>query len=251
MAEGRILSKRVTRSDKIAALSSDTERMIYSWLIPYLDVEGRMEANSRLLKSDIAPLLDHITIEILEKILTNLHNAELITVYEVKGKRYLQLIQFDEHQPNLRKDREKKSLVPPPPKEKKPVSVELRQNSGEAPAELPHKINISKDNISKEGTADAPFELPSKETINEASDPMISDQIEKICGQLYQEKIFPEVNAFKNTMLKKKKNSRSILHTLCRAYMKRTFDEGPWAYCEKIIQNESQNYNARDYEKTA
>ncbi len=46
MADGRILSKRVTRSDKIASLSSDTARMIYSWLIPYLDVEGRIEADS-------------------------------------------------------------------------------------------------------------------------------------------------------------------------------------------------------------
>jgi hypothetical protein len=43
MAEGRILSRRISRSHKLAALSSDTARMIYSWLIPYLDVEGRMD----------------------------------------------------------------------------------------------------------------------------------------------------------------------------------------------------------------
>ena len=97
----------------------------------------------------------------------------------------------------------------------------------------------------------APFEIPTKEIIQEASDPMILSQIEEICGQLYTEKIFPEVNAFKNKMLKAKKNPRSVLHTLCRAYMKRTFEEGPWAYCQKIIENESQNYNARDYEKTS
>ena len=66
-----------------------------------------------------------------------------------------------------------------------------------------------------------------------------------------QEKIFPEVNAFKNSMLKQKKNPRSILHTLCRAYMKREFTEGPWAYCQKTIDAESMNYNARDHQKTS
>jgi hypothetical protein len=98
--------------------------------------------------------------------------------------------------------------------------------------------------------ADTPFELPSKEQINEAAEPLILEQIEKISKQLYDEKIFPEVNAFKNSMLKAKKNHRSILHTLCRAYMKREFKDGPWAYCQQIIKNESQNYNARDYAKT-
>jgi hypothetical protein len=105
--------------------------------------------------------------------------------------------------------------------------------------------------VIKEDAIAPPFVLPSKEEMQEASEPMIFSQIEKICGQLYQEKIFPDVNAFKNTMIKQKKNPRSILHTLCRAYMKRTFEEGPWAYCHKTILNESQNYNARDFQKTA
>jgi hypothetical protein len=110
---------------------------------------------------------------------------------------------------------------------------------------------VSEPVIEVKRTANAPFfELPTKEQINEAADPMILTQIEKICEQLYQEKIFPEVNAFKNKMLKDKKNHRSILHTLCRAYMKRTFDnEGPWGYCLNTIKNESQSYNARDYQK--
>lgn len=103
----------------------------------------------------------------------------------------------------------------------------------------------------KEDAPAPPFTLPSKEEIQEASEPMIISQIDKICEQLYTEKIFPEVNAFKNTMLKKKKNPRSILHTLCRAFMKREFSEGPWAYCQNIIEKESMNYNARDYQKTS
>jgi len=106
-------------------------------------------------------------------------------------------------------------------------------------------------NLNNKEQADAPFIPPSKEEIQEGSDLMITTQIENICSQLHREKIFPEVNAFKNKMLKEKKNLRSILHTLCRAYIKREFNEGPWAYCQKIIEIESRKYNAMDYGKTS
>jgi hypothetical protein len=147
MADGRILSKRISRSDKVSALSTDTARMIYSWIIPYLDVEGRMEANPRLMKSDIAPLLDHITPQVIQEILNELNNIGLIVLYLSENKQYLQLLKFDENQPNLRKDREKKSQIPKAPAKIKQEKTELRQESGESPAEVPHKINIREVNI--------------------------------------------------------------------------------------------------------
>jgi hypothetical protein len=154
MAEGRMLSKRISRSDKLAALPSDTERMFYSWLIPYLDVEGRLEADPKLLKADIAPLLDHITPKKIEDILVILYNIGLIVLYEVNKKQYLQLVKFDDNQKNLRKDRETPSKIPKPP-------AEVRQKSGEAPVEVPPKINISLSlREDKEKAADA-FILPS------------------------------------------------------------------------------------------
>ncbi len=115
---------------------------------------------------------------------------------------------------------------------------------------LPSSSSLSLKKDLKEGE-NTPFKLPEKEEVEEASDPMIMEQIEKVCIQLYQEKIFPEVHAFKNKMLKQKKNPRSILHTFCRAYLKREFKEGPWAYCRKIIEVEGANYNERDYGKAS
>ena len=158
MADGRILSKRITRSDKVSGLSTDTARMIYSWIIPYLDVDGRMEANPRLMKSDIAPLLDHITPKVIQDILDELKKEKLIKIYFW----YFAAI----------------AQIPEAPAEVKPKKAQLRQDSGEAPAEVPHKINISKDNISKvkespeetapdislgkknDGLKDKPFVLP-------------------------------------------------------------------------------------------
>jgi len=138
MADGRMLSKRVTRSNKVAGLSSDTARMIYSWLIPYTDVEGRMEADPRLLKADIAPLLDHVTAKVINSVLQELHNIGLVILYSSKDglKQYLQITKFEDNQKNLRKDREAPSHIPDP------TADEVRQNSGEGPAELPPKIKI-------------------------------------------------------------------------------------------------------------
>ena len=106
--------------------------------------------------------------------------------------------------------------------------------------------------VLKKGGEIKAFSLPSQEIINESSIPKIQIDLNKICDELYEAKIFPEVHAFKNTMLKKGKNERSVLHTLSRCYLKKTFDKdgGPWAYCIKIINIEDGNYNERDYLKT-
>jgi len=247
MAEGRMLSKRVTRSGKVSALSSDTARMVYSWLIPYTDVEGRMEADPRLLKADIAPLLDHITPGVINSVLQELHKIGLIILYSPPDdtKQYLQITKFEDNQKNLRKDREAPSRIP------KPTAAQLRQKSGATPAEVPpniieDKLSLREDNKSP---AEAPFVLPSKEEIQESSDPRIEEHIQQVCDRLYEEKIFPEVHAFKNKMLKGKKNGRGVLHVLTRCYMAKP--EDPWGYCQKIISIEDGNYNERDYRKTA
>jgi len=137
MADGRILSKRISRSSKIANLSSDTARMFYSWLIPYLDVEGRLEADPKLLKADIAPLLDHITSKVIQQILIELHNSGLIVLYTTNNKQYLQLVKFNENQKNLRKDREAPSIIPEAP-------AEVGSYSGEAPVEVGYKFKIKR-----------------------------------------------------------------------------------------------------------
>ena len=237
-----MLSKRVARSNKIACLSSDTARMIYSWLIPYTDVEGRMEADPRLLKADIAPLLDHVTAEVINNVLLELHKIGLIILYlsDDESKQYLQITKFEDNQKNLRKDREAPSRIPGP------TPAKVRQKSGEGPAEVPPKIKIKRSLI--EAASDAPFTLPSKEEIQECSDPKIEEYIQQVCARLYEEKIFPEVHAFKNKAIKTKKNGRGVLHVLTRCYIARP--EDPWGYCQKIIAVEDGNYNERDYRKT-
>ncbi len=242
MAKGRMLSKRISRSDKLAALPSDTERMFYSWLIPYLDVEGRLEADPDLLKADITPKLKHITPEKIEEVLVVLHNIGLIILYTVDKKEYLQLVKFEENQGTIRKDHEAPSNIPPPPTKRQPKDVVKTDKGGDNIIQSNSNINIIK------STANAPFILPTPEEIQESSDPKIKEYIENVCTKLYEEKIFLDVYAFKNKMAKNKKNGRGILHVLTRCYLSKP--EEPWGFCQKIIAVEDLNYNERDYRKT-
>ena len=99
-------------------------------------------------------------------------------------------------------------------------------------------------NIKKEET---PTGFPSNEEIEEGSKIKIDEYIKEIGKRLYEEKIFSKVHSFINKMKRQKKNRRAILHTISRCYLNKP--EDPWAYCEKIIQKEDGDYNAKDYQK--
>ncbi len=93
--------------------------------------------------------------------------------------------------------------------------------------------------------------LPTQEEISESALPKIDQHIEEVCKELYDQGIFMKVYAFKNSMLKKNKSKRAILHTLSRCLIKRKFKEDPYAYCTKIINIEDGNYNESEYHKAA
>ena len=112
MAEGRMLKKVICESPRLAALKSDTNRLIYTWLIPHLDVEGRHSADIRILKSHIAPILDHITSATIRHALIDMAENDLVDLYDVDGKPCLELKRFHKHQV-LREGREKPSEIPP------------------------------------------------------------------------------------------------------------------------------------------
>jgi hypothetical protein len=247
MAEGRMLKRNVAISKRLPKLQSDSARMLWTWLLPFLDVEGRYYAAPDLIKANVVPRVKTFNEENISEYLDDMAEVGLITLYEVDNEAYLQFRKFDDFQ-TLRKSKEGKPLPPPP--------THARTTPGQLPdnyCTTPDKVKGSKEKLSKEklskGPADAPFVLPSKEEIQESSDPKIEEHIQHVCDRLYEEKIFPDVNAFKNKMLKGKKNGRGVLHALARCYIAKP--EDPWGYCQKIISIEDGNYNERDYRKTA
>lgn len=60
MARGRVLSRSTALSKQLAALPTDTDRLLFTWAIAHLDRDGRMTGDPALFKAQVCPLLTHI-----------------------------------------------------------------------------------------------------------------------------------------------------------------------------------------------
>ena len=113
MPDGRMLKKAISKSKSVGNLPSDSARLLYTWLIPWLDVEGRHEADPDIIKGSIFPKVKDMTPEKIAGLLKELAEANLIVLYGTNGETYLQLVKFHEHQ-KIDKNKEGKSKFPGP-----------------------------------------------------------------------------------------------------------------------------------------
>jgi len=112
MAEGRMLKKRISQSHKFATLKSHNARLLYLMLIPHLDIKGRFEADPKIVKGIVVPLLNFSKRKILEY-LRDLHACKLIKLYKINDQWYLEATKFANFQ-SLRENHEAKSQCPDP-----------------------------------------------------------------------------------------------------------------------------------------
>lgn len=111
MASGRLLQKRISNSKKMAQLSCDGARLLYSWILPHLDQNGNFYADPDMVNNLVFTRLKK-SIKDIEKWLDELELAGCIVRYEVDGEIYLNYPDFFEKQPNIRPDREGKTDLP-------------------------------------------------------------------------------------------------------------------------------------------
>jgi hypothetical protein len=140
MAEGRMLKKKISLNEAVADLADDTHRLLFTWGIAHLDVEGRITGNLRSFKGLVAPLLDHITPQVVLAFFQDAEHLGLIRRYQVDGRWVVQYPAFKKNQ-TLRPDKEAKSQYPPPndfdPGPEKARSGELPDDSGTSPGGRP------------------------------------------------------------------------------------------------------------------
>jgi hypothetical protein len=140
MAEGRMLKKKISLNEAIADLANDTHRLLFTWGIAHLDVEGRITGNLRSFKGLVAPLLDHITPQSVLAFFQDAEHLGLIRRYQVDGRWVVQYPAFKKNQ-TLRPDKEAKSQYPPPneldPGFEKARPGELPDYSGSSPGGRP------------------------------------------------------------------------------------------------------------------
>lgn len=113
MARGRFISKEISLDEKVNSLPDDTCRLLFTWLIPHLDCEGRMHGDAITVKSIVFPRKD-ISNKKIENYLEILEKFGLILRYFVNGNQYLCSINFEKHQPGLQKNKEAQSQIPAP-----------------------------------------------------------------------------------------------------------------------------------------
>ncbi len=139
MARGRMISKDISLDEKVDALSDDTARLLFTWMIPHLDCEGRMYGDALVFKSIVVPRRNY-SIRKIEKYLNEMEKLSLIERYLVNGNQYIFAPHFDKHQSGLRKDKEAPSHIPPP-------TPDLgRSNSRQSRPEVKEKFKL-KNNI--------------------------------------------------------------------------------------------------------
>jgi hypothetical protein len=113
MARGRMLSKSISTSEKVNRLLPealaklghlDPSRgiLLYTWLLAHSDDFGKMDGSVYWIRLSVVPALNFTENEISD-ILKCLHEVKLINLYNVNDKKYIQIIDFDNHQTGLHK----------------------------------------------------------------------------------------------------------------------------------------------------
>ena len=113
MPQGRIILKSISESKKIARLKTDGARLLYTWLITHLDVNGCFSADPDVVNGKVLTRLNKPKKTVVSY-LDNLASTGLIVIYEANGDKFLIVPDFAEKQPNLQPKKEGKPTIPLP-----------------------------------------------------------------------------------------------------------------------------------------
>ena len=141
MPQGRIILKSISQSRKLSELKTDGARLLYTWLIPNLDIEGRFSGDEDVVSGQIFTRLKKTSKQVSEY-LADLARVGLIVLYETDNDKYLQVPDFTHRQPSLNPSKEAKSTIPAPTPE------QVESSSCPTPPKVKGseiKVKISKD----------------------------------------------------------------------------------------------------------
>jgi len=133
MPAGRILLKSISESKKLAKLKTDSARLLYTWLIPHVDVNGCFSGEPEVIRGQVLTRLKKTDKEV-DGWLSDMDSVGLIVQYDVDGERFIFLPSFEEKQPYINKAREGRPRIP------LPTPDQLRSKSGASLDKLPLKL---------------------------------------------------------------------------------------------------------------
>lgn len=98
MAHDRMLRASMRSSEKVNSWPIPL-RYFWTQLWGYCDDYGRGRRDARLVWADVFPLDEEVSVKTVDRWMSALEQAGVITVYEVRGKRYFECNNWTEHQP--------------------------------------------------------------------------------------------------------------------------------------------------------
>ena len=141
MADGRMLAKKISLNEAMASLENDTHRLLFTWGLSHLDIEGRISGNPKVFRAMVVPLLEHITSEKVVKFFKDAVVNELINRYQVGKDWFIEYPKFKDNQ-RLRPDREAPSKLPSPPELPLITPGELPEDSSTTPGGPPEDSGL-------------------------------------------------------------------------------------------------------------
>lgn len=91
MASGRVLQTCICDSERMWDLSCEEARLLYTWLIAWLDINGVFYGSAKRIKSKVwsIPEDEAHSVEAIEKYLEEMRTLGLIIRYDENGKQYI------------------------------------------------------------------------------------------------------------------------------------------------------------------
>jgi hypothetical protein len=245
MATGRMLKRNISESRRLSELKSDSARLLWTWIIPYLDADGRFFASASMIKGKVVPRLPTFTVRNIPKYLNDMARVGLITLYEVDGEKLLEYRKFNDFQ-KIVKDREARSL--PAPNGGKELSTYSRPAQDEVDTKSGLlESNLIQSNLIQFKAKGNPDEGPvdnskeNEETFTVKFGSLMRQITDKYPDQHFQRKVVLFVESHISVS-----NQDAIIRCLEQLHKCQNPITNPKAYLESILAVENGNYNERE-----
>jgi hypothetical protein len=198
MPQGRIILKSISESKKLASLKTDGARLLYTWLITHLDVNGCFSADPDVVNGKVFTRLNKSRKTVVAY-MDDLENNQLIIRYETNGDIFLIVPDFVDKQPNLQPKKEGKPTIP------RPTPDQLQSNSTTSKVKE-RKVKVSKDSLNP------PIVPPKKQFLEFVR--LSDEEHKKLIDRLGLNRTADYIDKLNNYIGSKGKKYKSHYHTI-------------------------------------
>lgn len=146
MAKARMLHKQISTSEDVSNLPLQAQ-LLFSWLIPHADDDGRLKGTPKYIKATIVPYFDW-SFEEIKTYLEQMHKLGLIYYWQDNNEFYIEFVKWTDYQ-SIRKDRYEPSKLPSYSNDNQLTTTRQPSDNQSTPQSNVIEVNEIKDNKSE------------------------------------------------------------------------------------------------------